>query len=213
MSVHPTRIFKGTLAALLAALLASGCAATSITSSRDPAFDSVNFKRIAVLSTETGPQQRGEIEATMVEMLRKRNISATRASLLTPLVESPSVKEVSEQLQAQSYQAVLVVRVIGSGVNHDRAPMAMPGSSLQASGYGALNNPTSALPPDERVTSKHWADYGMWLIELQSGKVVWHSRARATGDGYAPASAVLSSFAESAAQELKKSGLVLASST
>lgn len=200
---------------LLAATFSSCAAATSITSARDPGFDSVNFKRIAVLSMEADPQQRTEIESTLVEMLRKRNISAARASLLTPSLENPSVKEVSEQLQAQRYQAILVVKVIESGVSQDRQAMALPGSALQAtqsSGYGALNNSSNPnLPQEVRVTSKPWASYGMRLIELQSGKVVWRSRARAMGDGSAPPSAVLTSFAERAAQELKKSGLVLVS--
>jgi hypothetical protein len=103
------------VAALLLGFTLAGCASTSLTSYRDPAFADARFGKLAVLATGVQLDERIALENRMVGALRNKRVTAEAVMRLVPPTRSMSDDDLSAALLADGYDAILTVQRVEAG--------------------------------------------------------------------------------------------------
>jgi hypothetical protein len=179
------------VAGLLLGFTLAGCASTSLTSYRDPAFADARFGKLAVLATGVQLDERIALENRMVGALRNKRVTAEAVMRLVPPTRSMSDDDLSAALLADGYDAILTVQRVEAGSKIEPSWSQMLGGS-------SANN-----------TAEHlYASFDTSLIDLRTHQVAWMASARTGGSEYAGVSDLIDSFADNTAEALENKQLL-----
>ena len=181
---------KSAVAVLLGCTLA-GCASTSLTSYRDPAFADARFGKVAVLASGVQLDDRIALENRMVGALRNKRIAAEAVIRLFPPTRPMNDEELRAALLAEEYDAILYVQRVEWG------------SKIQPS-WTQMFGGSNANEIAERL----YASFDASLVDLETLKTVWMASARTGGSEYADGKEILASFAEGTADALESKQLL-----
>jgi hypothetical protein len=181
---------KSAVAVLLGCALA-GCASTSLTSYRDPAFADARFGKVAVLASGVQLDDRIALENRMVGALRNKRIAAEAVIRLFPPTRQISDEDLRTALLAEGYDAILYIQRVESGSK-------IQPSWTQMFGGSSANNMAERL----------YASFDASLVDLETLKVAWMASARTGGSEYADGTEIVASFAEGTADALESKQLL-----
>jgi hypothetical protein len=181
---------KSAVAVLLGYTLA-GCASTSLTSYRDPAFADAQFGKVAVLASGVQLDDRIALENRMVGALRNKRIAAEAVIRLFPPTRPISDEELRSALLSEGYDAILYVQRVEWGSK-------IQPSWTQMFGGSNTNDTTERL----------YASFDATLVDLETLKIAWMASARTGGSEYADAKEIMSSFADGTADALESKQLL-----
>lgn len=176
---------------VVAVWMLSGCAATSTTSYRDPAFATATFGKVAVLASGMQLGERGELEGRLAGALQQKHVASVPVIKLVPPTRQLTDEEMEELLRGQGFDALLVVRRVDSG------------SRLQPS-WSTILGGSSASDTAEHL----YAAFDASLVDLASNQVAWVASSQTGGSEYASTSDLLDSFASRTADELAEKHLL-----
>jgi hypothetical protein len=183
---------RGTLSLPVVVLaLLSGCASTSTTSYRDPAFASATFHKVAVLASGMQLAERGELEGRLAGALQQKHVDAAPVIKLVPPTRQLGEEELGDMLRGQGFDALLVVQRLEAG------------AKLEPS-WSTILGGSSANDTSERL----YAAFDASLVDLASNQVAWIASSRTGGSEYASTSDLLDSFASRTADELAEKQLL-----
>ena len=179
------------VAALLLGCTLLGCASTSLTSYRDPAFADTRFGKVAVLATGVQLDERIALENRMVGALRNKRVTAEAVMRLVPPTRSIGDDDLSAALLADGYDAILTVQRVEAGSKIEPSWSQMLGGS------------------SANATAEHlYASFDTSLIDLRTRQVAWMASARTGGSEYASVSNLIDSFADNTADALENKQLL-----
>jgi hypothetical protein len=181
---------KSAVAVLLGCALA-GCASTSLTSFRDPAFADARFGKVAVLASGVQLDDRIALENRMVGALRNKRIAAEAVIRLFPPTRQISDEDLRTALLAEGYDAILYIQRVESGSK-------IQPSWTQMFGGSSTNNMAERL----------YASFDASLVDLETLKVAWMASARTGGSEYADGKEIVASFADGTADALESKQLL-----
>ena len=181
---------KSAVAVLFVYALA-GCASTSLTSYRDPAFADVQFGKVAVLASGVQLDDRIALENRMVGALRNKRLPAEAVIRLFPPTRPISAEDLGRALLAEGYDPILYVQRVEWG------------SKIQPS-WTQMFGGNNASDTTERL----YASFDASLVDLETLKTVWMASARTGGSEYADAKEIMASFADGTADALESKQLL-----
>ncbi len=176
---------------VVAVWLLSGCAASSTTSYRDPAFATATFGKVAVLASGMQLGERSELEGRLAGALQQKHVASAPVITLLPPTRQLTDEEMGELLRGRGFDALLVITRVESG------------SRLEPS-WSTILGGSSANDTAERLH----AAFDASLVDLASNQVAWVASSRTGGSEYASTSDLLDSFASRTADELAEKHLL-----
>ncbi len=183
---------RGTLSWSVVVLwMLSGCAATSTTSYRDPAFATSTFRKFAVMASGMQLGERGELEGRLAGALQQKRVAAAPLIELVPPTRQLTDEELGDALRGQGFDALLVVQRVEAGARSEPSWSTILGGS-------------SADDTSERL----YAAFDASLVDLATNQVAWIASSRTGGSEYASISDLLDSFASRTADELEEKHLL-----
>lgn len=185
-----------TLAALLTALLAAGClASTDVETMTRPNWQPETFKRVVVYYASSDLEDRKQVEDRF----------AAQDSAFIPSYElffpgkSYSMEEIREIMDENNADAALVLNPKGAGSSSALIPgqttTTCTGNTCQSWG-----GPVVADFPH--------ADFGASLVEWETEQTVWAASAESSGNAFADQGNLRKSFVDSIIDSLREDGLL-----
>jgi len=163
-----------------------GCASTSTSSYRDPAFARTSYRRVVVMASGVQLGTRQEIERRLASELRGKRIEAVEGMGLFPPTREFSQEETMAALRERGFDGLLFVERVESG-----------------STSHVTNLLTAESEPREFVA------FDARLIDVATGHAAWVGSLRTeTNSSYASNSDILGSFTSSTADELEEKRLL-----
>jgi hypothetical protein len=194
-----------------------GCASTKMTSFKDPAFQSVSFKRILVVANTSDLEWRRKIEARMVQAFREVGVFAIEGVQLFPPTRELTDDEKVNILLQNNIDAYVSVSVGESGVKEVYVPPT--GSTTKTEGKVRVSG--NQADYEEKSTtrihggytlSKPWADFETKLFDVSSGQNAWLASSHTGGNAYANFNTVINSYCDKVVEQILEDGLITRSS-
>jgi hypothetical protein len=174
------------LSALVVGFALVGCASTSTSSYRDPAFTQASYRKVAVMASGVQLGTRQQIEGRLASALRGKHIQATEAMQLFPPTREIGQDDLMALLHERGFDGLLFVERVESG-----------------STSHVTNFLTAESEPREFVA------FDARLIDIASGQNAWVGSLRTEANsGITSNSDILESFTSSTADELEEKHLL-----
>lgn len=185
-----------TLAALLAALLATGClASTDIETMTRPNWQPETFERVVVYYASDDLEDRKQVEDRFAE----QDSAFIRSYELFFPGQSYSMDEIREIMDENNAEAALVLNPKGAGSNAALIPgqttTTCTGNTCRSTG-----GPIVATFPE--------ANFGAALVEWETEQTVWAASAESGGNAFADQGNLRKSFVDSIIDSLREDGLL-----
>ncbi len=207
----------------ISAVMLSGCATSTITAFKDPAFSDAHYSTVVVAATGMTLAATVEVERQLCKKLTPT--ICFRGSSLLPPTRNYTKAEVSDALTKNSIEAALIVSLKGDKANsqylstiNNSTANAYVNTTGGANYYGnnALYNSQSYGSASEQTTSTPIYGFSrvafgeLTLVDEKSGKIAWSGEIRIEGQGTANVtdSAFIDSAATKISNELKASLLI-----
>ncbi len=204
MNVNATR----RLAAAAALVLLAGCAATALTSVRDPAFQGRTFQRIVVVAPFTDLDKRATAENSFVAALQARGAQAVPAMTVLPPTRTYSDEEMGAALRAAGADGVLLVTLTDAYASTTYVPGSTTTSgSAYATGSTVSWTATTRQNPGYYV-NKPRVRFEVKLVDVATGSTAWLGTSLTRGNAFAGWDTLMRSLASEAAGRLAADGLV-----
>jgi len=197
----------------IAIVLLAGCATTKMTSFKDPAFQSISFKRILVVANTSDLEWRRKIETRMVKSFQDIGVFAIEGVQLFPPTREPTADEKVDILIKNKVDAYVSVSVGESGVKEEYVPSTESTTktkgSVRVSGDRADYAEKSTTKVDGGYTlSKPWAGFQTKLFDVSSGQNAWVASSFTGGNAFADFSTVINSYCDKVVDQLIEDGLI-----
>ena len=165
-----------------------GCASTSTSSYRAPAFAQASYRKVAVMASGVQLGTRQQIEGRLASALRGKHIQATESLQLFPPTREVSQDDIMGVLHERGFDGLLFVERVESG-----------------STSHVVNLLTAETEPRDFIA------FDARLVDVASGQNAWVGSLRTEANtGITSNADILDSFTSSTADELEERHLLAA---
>src|SRR5712671_294112 len=202
--------------ALVGLALVLGCAATSMSSFRDPDYNSRSFKRVLVLANVRDLYWRGQIEGAIVSRLRANGVQAQGSMLLLPPTRELSQEQTDSTFKANGIEGFLVVSVGDTGSQTVHVPVlgttsVSEGSARRSGSSVTFDVTTRTSAQGGYDVKKPWAYICTNLFDTEHGRMAWIATSMSGGNAYSSMVNVVNSYCGKVAGRLLGERLVIPS--
>lgn len=201
---------------MIALVLLAGCAITSMTSVRDPAFQSRAFRRIVVVAPFTDLEKKANAENSFVAALQARGAQAMPAMTVLPPTRDYSNEDINAALQASGANGVLFVTLTDASVFSTYVPGS---TTTTGTGYGTATSHGGTTTGTVNWTATTRQNPGYYinkprvrfevrLVDVATGSTAWLGTSLTRGNAFARWDTLMYSLASEAAARLAADGLV-----
>ncbi len=200
------------ISGLFILILLAGCAATKVTSFRDPAFSAVNYERVLVVIPFADFELEQTAETAFVDEFAVNGIYCTAAIKLFSPTRNYTKQEIDQMLREQNIDAILSITLTDARTDSTYVP-----ESTTSTTSGKINvigdtGYYSGITTTQRYggyyISKPHVSFKGTLFDVKTGKVAWVSTATTRGNAYATAKIMANSAAEAIVGKLLEDGLI-----
>ena len=188
--------------------LMAACASTQMTSMLNPEWQSQPYRRILVFFATDDLELRRSFETRFQEHNPIPDVEFIPAFAVLFPGRTYTDLEVTEVLKRAGVDAALVVMQGQSGASTATLPAtATTGCTLWRTSQGCLQTETTVSGGG--TLHKPWADYSVFLIDLEDTQTIWVATASSSGNAFASWSDLRNSLVSKTIERLTKDRVII----
>ena len=195
---------------LLFSLSFIGCASTSITSFKDPAYRDKLLTKILIYVAEDDLKTRFDLEQEFVSILSEHGIPAIESYKLFPPKRKLKEEVMKDSIISNGIDAYLVASIKNSGVETIRLPTTTISKTKgNINTFGDFESKTETTETGGGTFKKPWANIYTKILDAETGNTVWIADASSGGSAFASFRDVYGSYCEEVVSNLFKDRLLI----
>lgn len=199
---------------IITGLFLFGCAraVTSEYDVKNPDFNSITFKKIAVFANFADIGLRKQTEYAFVNKLKNTGVNAVPSIELAPPVKHYTKRELKDIINKNNIDGILIINLEGAWKSRSYIPkMYFTNGNFYTyhypyNTYGYYNKNTQVY--GGYYIAKPVVKFQISLVDTKSGKTVWISSATTRGNVRAKYDTLVNSLAETTVKKLEKEHII-----
>ncbi len=189
-------------------LLLASCAATRMTSVRDPSAARSTFRNILVIAPFSDLESRTAAENIFVAKLGERGVSAIASITVMPPTKEYTEVELLRILDDSRTDGIIIVSLTDAYTKETYVPQSST-TTGSASLYGNFVNYSSRTQHHGGYyISKPRVHYELRLLDVSTGNTAWLATSLTRGNAFAGFNTLMRSLARRAVQKLAEDGVI-----
>lgn len=184
------------------------CAATNMTSVKDPEFRNKTYSRFLIMSTFSDLRYKKELENSFMRSLQLKNITASTGLELLPPTRTYSDEEIQKILKSYGIDGILIVAL----QDYWESQYYIPKSTRIQGSASIVGNTITYSQQKQNFGgfnySKPRVVFETRLIDSETGRVAWKSSSLTRGNAFAHFSTLANSLARETVASLADNGMV-----
>lgn len=193
---------------LAGCLLLASCAATRMTTVRDPSAPRSSFRNILVIAPFSDLGSRTEAENSFVARLGERGVVGIPSITVMPPLKEYVEEELLQILDESGADSILIISLTDAYTKETYVPQSST-TTGSASLYGNVVNYSSRTQyHGGYYISKPRVHYELRLLDVSTGNTVWLATSLTRGNAYADFNTLIDSLARTAVRKLEEDGVI-----